>query len=142
MPFYVYSTLTSTNNYAIYKPQPKDSKATPTIQKKISILGGSNVMPMPREGMLYPIGGLVTPRGTVTEVSDEDMELLEKDYHFNEHRKNGFIVVEKKELAPEKVVKNMTPKDGSAPKTPEDYIPSDKSEPGTPIYKEKDSKRK
>ena len=48
--FYVYSTLTATNIYAVYAPLnfPEDQHR---IEKKIVIKGGSNLMPLPQDGM-------------------------------------------------------------------------------------------
>lgn len=117
MTNYVYSTLTADNAYAVYARNPNQD--VPVIERSILIKGGNGVATK----------HLVTPRGVVTEVNDEDMELLEKDYHFQQHKLNGFITVEKKEIAVDKAIKNMAPKDKSAPKTPADYKKGDA--PGT-----------
>ena len=124
MSFYVYSTMTSSTAYAVYKET--NAKDIPVITKKILIEGGSNVVPIPSKG-------IITPRGVVTEVSDDDMALLEKDYHFNEHKKHGYITVEKKAIPVEKAVAAMEPKDAYEEK---------KAEDGIKIYKDKESKRK
>lgn len=107
MPF-VYSTASNTTSYAIYRPT--DPKANTIIEKLITIHGGANVADKK----------IFTPRGKVTEVSKEDLELLEKDYHFIEHQKLGFISVEKSKRDLDNVVSKMTPKDKSAPLTPDD----------------------
>lgn len=117
MTFYVYSTLTADNAYAVYAHNPNQD--LPVIERSILVKGGNGVATK----------HLVTPRGVVTEISDDDMELLEKDYHFQEHKRLGFITVEKKEIPVEKAIKNMAPKDKSAPKTPADYKKGDA--PGT-----------
>ena len=115
---YVYSTLTCSTNYAIYEK----TNDLPKLVKKILIVGGKGVATK----------NLYTPKGIVTEVSDEDLELLEKHYSFIEHKENGFILVEKKNVNLEKVVANMAEKDASAPLTPKDYEkPSDEAPPKT-----------
>lgn len=117
MTFYIYSTLTADTAYAVYAGNKNQD--LPIIERTILIKGGNGVATK----------HLVTPRGFVTEVDETDMELLEKDYHFCEHRRLGFITVEKKEISVEKAIKNMAPKDKSAPKTPADYKKGDA--PGT-----------
>ena len=78
----------------------------------------------------------------MTEISDDDMELLEKDYHFQQHVKNGFINVMKKPGTAEKAVADMEKRDQSAPKTPEDYPRVEGEASSPPVYKEKGAKRK
>lgn len=123
---YIYSTLTCDNAYTIYDLDHK-SKDIPKILRKILIKGGCGVATK----------HLFTPKGIMTQVSDEDLALLEKDSNFINHRDNGFIHVEKRNIDIEKAIKNMAPKDGSAPKTPADYKQSDKSDETTKIYKAK-----
>ena len=115
MTFYVYSTLTNSNDYVAY--MPTDVKSNAIIKKSVTINGGH----------LLATKHLVTPKGVVTEVSDDDMKVCELDPGFQEHLKNGFLKIEKKNVAPEKIAANMAPKDGSTPKTPKDF---DKSESG------------
>jgi len=105
---HIYSTLSADTAYAIYVNN--DVKSLPVIERSILIRGGANVSNK----------HFVTPKGVVTQISPEDYQLLQADYHFCEHLKHGFISVEKSNVAIEKVVKNMTPKDEAAPKTPED----------------------
>lgn len=134
MSFYVYSTLSNTTNYAVYRPtKSQDPNSTPIIDRKISIRGGANVAPLPQFG-------IVTPQGVVTQISDEDMAILEQDYHFKEHCRLGFIKVEKKEQPIEKSIASMEAKDQSAPKTPQDF--EEKKVEGQTIYKDKETKRK
>jgi hypothetical protein len=64
---------------------------------------------------------LITPRGAVTSVSDEDYDVLKDNYHFKEHIKEGHILVEKKQEDVEKVITKMKKRDKSAPIVPEDY---------------------
>ena len=107
MPF-VYSTATCSTTYNIFHPgNDKDISRT---KHKILIKGGANVANK----------HIVTSRGVVTEVSDEDLKLLMGDYHFQQHMAAGFLTVDAIKTSPNKVAKNMEAKDASAPKTPED----------------------
>ena len=121
MSFYVYSTLTSDNFYVAYST-PVDKNQLPHIMKKVLIKGGNAVAQK----------NLWTPHGVMTEVSDEEMEILQKDHNFKMHEKNGFIKVEKKEVPVKKVVKDMAEKDGSAPKTPKDFVKKPKADDDDP----------
>jgi len=62
-----------------------------------------------------------TPEGVVTEVSDEDLAFLMTHRQFLTAIERGFYSVQKRESAVAKVVKDMTKKDKSAPKTHEDF---------------------
>lgn len=115
MSFYVYSTITADVVYTKYKPT--GDKSLPVAERRVLIKGGN---------MVAQSGNFYTPHGVVTEVSKEEMEMLEQDYHFNKHKERGFIKVEKKEVPIKKVVKDMAEKDGSAPKVPGDFKPRDK----------------
>lgn len=130
MSYYVYSTLTCDNIFAIYSPNT--SHDLPVIEKSILIKGGHGVANK----------NLVTPQGVVTEVNDEDMALLEQDYHFRDQIKHGFIIVEKKLHTPEKIAKDMALRDGSSPKVPSDFEVGKNSEDGQKIYKAKEKVKK
>lgn len=110
MSNYVYSTLSCDNLYNTYVPKSNDNQFNEVI-RSILIKGGANVCNK------Y----FVTNKGVVTQVSDEDLALLEKNPCFLEHKKNGFIVVDSKKEDPNEVSLNMSEKDKSAPKIPKDY---------------------
>ena len=126
MPF-IYSTLTCSNSFAVYAPKT-DPKSLSRIVKRIEIHGG--------HGMKNP-KALDTPMGVVTKVTDEELELLQKDLSFQQQVKYGYIVVDSKKTDPAKIAVNMNPKDESAPLTPKDFEKSDDSEEDLPIYKKK-----
>lgn len=105
---YVFSTLTATTNYAMYAPNT--SRDLPVIERSIIIKGGANLADK----------HFITPKGVMTEVSDTDLELLMKDYHFQQHMELGFITVERVKADAEVVAADMTSKDASAPMTPDD----------------------
>lgn len=107
MPGYVYSTLTCPNEYTEWVKVGDQQN----VLKSVKIQGGHGLMN----------NNFITPLGVVTEVSDEDIEFLERNDAFNFHRKNGFVTIEKKKIDTEKAAANMKLKDKSAPITPADY---------------------
>jgi len=108
--FYVYSTLTADNAYAVYKEKDAN-KDIPEIERTILIKGGHGVANKHFQ----------TPQGVVTSVSDEDMKVLEQNVHFKFHRENGFLKVERHKAETERVAADMEEKDKSAPLTPNDF---------------------
>lgn len=107
---YVYSTASCSTDHHVYKEG--NNKDLARIDKTITIRGGANV------ATKHP--NIWTPLGVVTKVSDEELAMLEKCTHFQNCIKHNFYKVEKKQVDVEKVVDQMTKKDRSAPKTPED----------------------
>lgn len=110
MSYYIYSTLTNDQNYVDYE-RPSDKNMLPLVKSKIFIKGGTGVSNK----------HFITPRGTVTQVSDEEYSILEKNLEFQKHVKGGHIKAEKRAYAPEKVASDMESSDKSAPLTPENY---------------------
>ena len=105
---YIHSTLTNDTAYASYV---KTGDGSPNkIERQVLIKGGAN----------RATKQLVTPLGAVTSVTDEELEFLEKNELFQQHKKGGFIKVTKWDSNPDRAVHDMTPKDGCAPKTPDD----------------------
>lgn len=114
---YVYSTLTCDNLYVDYeKSQNLNVKVG-----QVLIKGGANVATV---GMRAAI----TPHGAVTEVTDDQLELLEKNPHFKDHVERGFIKVDRAKLKLEKAVKDMNKKDEGAPKNRKDLETMDVKE--------------
>jgi len=126
--FYVYSTATCSGSYTLY--HDNSNKDLAVVKKSVTINGGHGVANK----------HLFTPRGVVTEVSDEDMEFLLANPKFAKHVKDGFLTYEKKFVAPEKMAASMAEKDGSAPLTPADFEESDNSAGDTKVYKKKGKK--
>ena len=107
---YVYSTLTAPMRYTLWDRPSENS--LPVAKSSVLIQGGANLAPKT----------LVTPKGVVTPITDEQYEMLLKGCpSFKRHMKRGFIQVEDRNAPIEEVVSDMEPKDASAPKTPEDY---------------------
>lgn len=110
MTYYIYSTLATDMKYTEYHA-PISGETVANIKHQVFISGRANVADK----------HLMTPRGVMTKVSDEDFAMLEKSYLFNLHRQNGYITFEKKAADVDKVVVNMKARDVSAPITPEFY---------------------
>lgn len=105
---YVYSTMTNAHSYNVFADTPKGG--VPTILRSIVIKGGAN---------LHTKDTIVTPMGVATKVSLEDLEILEKNVTFIEQKKLGYISISKAKKDADKVAETMTPKDKSAPMTPQ-----------------------
>lgn len=105
----VYSTLACDNVYAQHVQSTKDLHH---FEHKILIKGGAGVANK----------HLITPKGVATIVTDEQLEALEKNPGFAQHKKNGFITVQKSgNEAVDKAVKNMKADDESKPLTDADF---------------------
>lgn len=137
---YVYSTLAADVSYNHYVASeivkslipgvaPKATQV-PRIEKSVLIKGGAGVAPA-------GIRRLETPLGVSTPVTDDELELLEKNDVFQLHVKNGYITVRRKKVDAEIVVADgMESRDVSAPVTPEDGLAGD------PHNKDKDGELK
>lgn len=106
MPQFIYSTLACDQNYTLWADSGNDMKVK---DASVFVKGGAGVAN----------DRIVTPLGVMTEVTDDEYALLQKNKDFQLHVKNGFIRVEKKAADVEKVVADMNRQDASAPKTPE-----------------------
>lgn len=106
---YVYSTLTADQIYTSYK---SSANGVPLVTARIPIAGGANLMTK----------HMVTPRGTVTEVTAEELAELRQNEVFKLHEKNGFITVSEAKTDVEKVVPDMVGRDQSAPLVEQDEI--------------------
>ncbi|MDD9339598.1 MAG: hypothetical protein PV362_08080 [Providencia heimbachae] len=96
MALYVYCTLSNDQNYSV-------------ADGAVFIAGQANIMTK----------HMYTPRGRVTEVSDEQYAQLKDNHVFKLHKENGYVSVENRKEDPEKVATNMEASDKSAPDTPE-----------------------
>ena len=114
MPF-VYSTATGSNKYVEYYPCDKNTPHAHIKRVIAEIKGGANLAP--QEGVL------ITPKGAVTQVTDEQLKSLMECKAFLRHKAAGYMHVDegKDRKDPDRVARDagMNPKDGSAPITPE-----------------------
>lgn len=119
--YYVYSTLSQNVKYVNWTNP--STVAVPLQLRSVMIRGGANVMQK----------NLITPKGVVTEINDEDHAVLmgvkgdgsDGNRVFQKHKKAGFVTVEKKKSKVEKVVKDMSQKDESAQLTKGDFKEGD-----------------
>lgn len=107
------STMSADVNYTAYEETPSGGKIP---AKAILIRGGSNVVDKRT---------LVTPHGIVTEVTEEELKMLEENEVFRQHCANGFLVVTHSEKDAKRVAGDMAEKDASAPKVEADFVPPD-----------------
>lgn len=105
---YVYSTLSTDQLYTLYVRGGND---IPRPDKQILVKGGANVANK----------HLWTPRGVVTEITEEELALLRDNKLFQIHEKNGYVKVDKAKVEVEKAVSDMEPRDESSPLQPGDY---------------------
>lgn len=110
MTVHIVSTATSGRDYReMSKPKTgKDGRWTtaPYVLKSVSIKGGANLAGV----------GILTPKGVVTSISDEDYAWLKELPGFKRHKERGFLsVVEGKEPVANAVAGSMKAFDGSAP---------------------------
>jgi len=119
MSRYVYSTLTANQKYPTWKKTP--GRDIPTMQGYVLIRGGANL----------PSKVLVTPRGVVTKITDEQYEQLRESPGFKQHLENGFLSVEDKPHDVDDVVSDLKEKDTSAPMTPKDFENAGQKPPTT-----------
>ncbi len=101
---YIYSTMSSDNDYIIYE----NGFAT----SKVTIAGKANVA-----NKLT----LLVKEGAVTCIAQDKYELIKENYHFKKHLDGGFLTVENKNIEASKIAKTMSKKDKSAQKTKEDF---------------------
>lgn len=107
--YHVYSTLSNDQAYTRWGKPEKGG--LPEVDATVRIHGKANV----------PNDHFVTPKGVVTTVNAQQMRELADCPMFVRHENAGYIVVEKAKVDPDKVAKDMTAKDASAPKTDDDF---------------------
>ena len=106
---YAVSTLTNDNEYAIYGPLIPGSARQ--VIRSIVIKGRAGI----------PGKNVITPRGVVTPVTDEDIAALESNPVFNAHVQNGWITIEKIDPRDgDKVAANQNERDGASQLTADD----------------------
>lgn len=106
---FVVSYASQDNEYIVWGTTTNGQKV---VQKSIKIKGGANVMDKHT---------MTTPKGVVTEISDEDWELLKEHTAFKRHMERGFMEVEKSEKPAKEKSKKGSKKDGGAQLTPKDF---------------------
>lgn len=102
----IVSTLSAPVGFTVYETDAQGNKSP---VRKVLIGGGANVW-----------DGVIVPAGYGTLVSDEELEILRNNSVFTSFEKEGSIVVASLKDNQDKVIENMTEKDGSAQRTPAD----------------------
>lgn len=105
---YITSTLSTDQNFPLYTKREGAKVQAKKIARNITIAGRANVASK----------NLITPAGVVTQVTAEELELLEKNPAFKRKVARGFLSVTKTNVDPDKKAADMTAKDKSAPITP------------------------
>lgn len=110
MAKYIFSTLATDMRYTGWKDGGAD---LPSIEHSVFVKGGAGVAN----------NRIITPLGVMTEVSDDDYEWLvaSKNYVFERHVENGFIIVQDKSADADNVAADMQRGDPSKPLTDDDY---------------------
>lgn len=111
MKLYVYSTLSSD---VLYQNHAAGGADLPVVVAEVLVKGGAGVAN----------DRLITPRGVVTEITEEQAEALRANPVFAMHEKNGFVQIGEAKVDPDEAAADMTGRDQSAPLVPED-LPAD-----------------
>ena len=110
MSKYVFSNLTTDQNYTIYRKGQRAGEPA-VVETSILIKGGHGVAN----------DRIVTPKGVCTTISDDVYEALTNCPMFARHYEKKFITIENKKADPEKVSQDLEPKDGGAPLVNNDF---------------------
>lgn len=109
MSYSVYCTISSDVEYTFWGTSQEGQALTPV--RMIRINGKANL----------PNKTLLTPRGAVTAVTDEEIDALNAHPVFQQHKRNGFVTIEKRGTDVDKVVSDMVPRDEASPLEPGDF---------------------
>lgn len=110
--YHIYSTMSSDNEYVRYSEH--GPQGVNIAERAVLIKGGSGVNRK----------NVGTPLGVYTSVSDEDFEWLKDDFSFNQHKRNGYITVQKSKVDPEVAAADMKTHDqrtDACPLVPQDF---------------------
>lgn len=124
MPNYVYSTLATDVRYTKWLPATANDELR--IDRQVLIKGGANVADK----------RIITPRGVVTEVTNDDVDLLMQNEIFQIHFDAGHVTIERSKQDAEIVAADMTTREPSSPLVPEDYAADKQPKTGAPREQE------
>jgi len=106
---FIYSTASNDQKFNLFKPTEKGG--VPVVAGFVIIKGRANVANRNR----------ITEKGVMTQISDEQWELLQQVNAYKDMAKNGYMHHDSKRLDPAVAAeKNLEAKDKSAPLTPKD----------------------
>lgn len=106
---YIFSTLAASVAYTNYAAGGAD---LPVPMPSVLVHGGAGVANE----------RIVTPRGVVTEVTEDQLQYLRENKVFQLHEKNGFVMVSEANTDPDKAAADMEGRDNSAPIVPQDGV--------------------
>ncbi len=109
---YIFSTLANDQNYTNWV---KGGGDIPVKGQSVLIKGGTGVAN----------DRLITPLGVATEITEEELSILDLNPVFVKHRQDGFITVRNKKAEAEKVASDMNLMDKSAPLTASSFAEAD-----------------
>lgn len=115
----VASTLATDVKYTLWAPKSKDAPGgANTPLQHVTIHGGHGVA---QKHAIH--GGIETPIGVVTSVTDAQLELLKANSTFQTHMKNNYIrIIESdRKVASEKVADDLDKKEPSSPLITDDF---------------------
>lgn len=127
---YVYSTATCAGAYIEYAPDTNKNAGYAKEIRRVTIQGGHGVATK----------NLITPKGVMTKVTEEELDFLLKNESFLRHMKAGFMSYDKNKVDPEKKAASMAKGDNSAPLTPTDFKQGEHSSADSRIYTGKPNK--
>jgi hypothetical protein len=118
---YVVSTLTSDQAYTLFKKTDDKGKSIPRAERTVIVKGGHGVANK----------HLITPRGVVTSITEEQAQFLESNTNFIRHKERGFVKILKKNPSDTATAAaDLKQKDGSAPLTPSNFEPGKEPKTG------------
>lgn len=106
--------LSKLSNSQIYTKWAQGQNGINHIAAKVEIKGGADVINKKT---------LETPNGVVTEVTDNDLDILKQNPDFIRHVEGGYISIIDNKITEDKAAEKAKdmPKDNSAQKTPKDF---------------------
>lgn len=111
---YVFSTLAAAVSYTGYAAPLGDS--LPQVAMSVVVNGGAGVANKRT---------LDTPRGVVTEVTEEEAKFLAGHPVFQIHLKNGYVQISDAKADGDEAAADLTGRDESAPLVDEDFSDND-----------------
>ncbi len=108
---FVFSTLAASVTYPLYG-EAAPGNIRPIVDE-VHVKGGAGVVARGE--------GILTPRGVVTGITEEQAKLLRENDVFMLHQKNGYVTISADELDGDAAAALLDGRDNSAPLVPQDY---------------------
>lgn len=111
---YIYTTLSNDQEYTDWTP-PATLGGNFVRGRAVAIKGKANIADK----------HMITPRGVMTQVTDDELAFLLGHADFRLHMENGFVTYDHDKVDPEVKIPDMVQADNSAPLVPEDFDEKD-----------------